>query len=281
MNSPRTPTGSPVTPPPPQSQFTPPPQSQFTPPQGFVTPPPQGFVAPPQSQYLPASGQKTPNYRNKKFTINESDLTLLKTHGILITPKMEVERNGSQSKTYLMKNGNTERFVKLVKSNDFLSLENELEFSKSASDAGFGVRVGRGEILSHDNTTFILVLIMEKMEGTMEQYISSIKQNSITMEQKRNILSEIDDLLNKLHNFGICHGDVSFQNIMYSGPLKNPKFKFIDFGTATRKNGNCTINMSSKLKMHNNVRKIKIKNETPKNYPMRVSPQGKIEKALF
>ena len=69
------------------------------------------------------------------------------------------------------------------------------------------------------------ILITDYVEGVnLEDYFT-------TQKFTEKDLDTIKDLMKKLHNIGIFHGDISSSNIIYNKNYKNikDKFKFVDF----------------------------------------------------
>ena len=118
-----------------------------------------------------------------------------------------------------------------------MTLLNELEMSILAGLHGIGpkVNISRSSIKLYKNNTFVLVITMQNMEYTLEEYLSK-KPDISSLERTH---ESIRDLVNKLHALGICHADIHAKNIMY----KKGSWYLIDFGDA-RINSTCSSNVN-------------------------------------
>lgn len=100
-----------------------------------------------------------------------------------------------------------------------LNPKDEHTVAKKMGEIGIGPKV-----LNMQKTLTGYKIKMEQLEGTYEQLNAEEATSVKTMKS-------IVKLLLDLHKMGYCHGDIHWQNVMYT---KDKKFKLIDFGKAKK-----------------------------------------------
>lgn len=78
-------------------------------------------------------------------------------------------------------------------------------------------------VFKPNDSIFCLVLVMEKLDMSLEEYIQQNKRSNKDLDVLK---GKLEVLLNKLHNLNICHNDIHDGNFM----IKNDKWYIIDFG---------------------------------------------------
>ena len=125
--------------------------------------------------------------------------------------------------------------VKLAVNQSKTSLEKERRMAKKAANLDIGPKLSltkKSDVFPYQNQ-FALVLYMDKLDGTFEQFMKSNKSNEEILRAIRDI--EIKrQLLNKND---ICHNDLHERNVMYKRVkvkknAVNYEWFFIDFGSA-------------------------------------------------
>lgn len=135
------------------------------------------------------------------------------------------------------KSTNNNNVIKVTTSDNKMTLLNELKMSILAGLHGIGPKVNtsRSSVKLYKNNTFVLVITMENMEYTLEDYLSKNPDVS-SLENTR---QSIRDLVNQLHAHDICHADIHVKNIMF----KKGSWYLIDFGKACI-NSTCSSNVN-------------------------------------
>lgn len=85
-------------------------------------------------------------------------------------------------------------------------------------------------VFKDGESIYCLVLVMEKLERTLEQTLNTIKDKS----KLKKIENELKNLILKLNAIGVCHSDLNDNNFM----IKNNKWYIIDFGDSEYINSN-------------------------------------------
>jgi tRNA A-37 threonylcarbamoyl transferase component Bud32 len=92
----------------------------------------------------------------------------------------------------------------------------ELEFYRKAEEAGIAPRIVR------------YVQVEDHYELTTERYSHTLINVQQNKEEVQFIIAEAKMLIQKLHDLGILHGDLSEENIVYDRDTK--RVAIIDFG---------------------------------------------------
>ena len=130
------------------------------------------------------------------------------------------------------------RVVKVRQSKNKEALETEEEITVMASKAGIGAEIFRTAVLRHSQT-YILVIEMEQMDGTLADYLNKPGANSTYA------ILQVQHLVMLLHDLDICHKDLHMNNIMYKTTFTGEvQFKLIDFSRAEI-GANCAENRNA------------------------------------
>ena len=165
--------------------------------------------------------------KSKSFNIDNSVLNKIKSSVFSGSVNLVNYNSGKNGKVYSIKQNQ----IKVLKVSKLTQNSNlEATFSIMAGEAGLGPKVYKTQTVGGYQ-----VILQEKMHGTLQTYM---KNNDFTLEHYRNI----ENLVQQLHNLGICHKDLHVKNIMYKMQNGKPVFKVIDFSRAIYKNGPCSQN---------------------------------------
>ena len=190
------------------------------------------------------------NNNPKSFNISNSVLNKIKSNVFTSSVNLVNYDSGKNGKVYLIRQ-NQNKVLKVSKLTPNSNLEATL--SIMAGEAGIGPKIYKTQTVEGHQ-----VILQEKMHGTLQTYIQN---NDFTLEDYRNI----ENLVQQLHNLGICHKDLHVKNIMYKMQHGKPVFKIIDYSRAIYKNGPCSQNRNklNNLSRRVNRRTSLLQNSTP------------------
>lgn len=104
----------------------------------------------------------------------------------------------------------------------YLLPKTELEIQREAAKAGIGPEIY--DVFNEGNYTYI---IMAKLDKTFGQALSEIQTQ---FEEAYELILEAVNKINELHELGISHNDITFNNMMVD---KTGNVFLIDYGTAS------------------------------------------------
>src|SRR5581483_3466971 len=82
----------------------------------------------------------------------------------------------------------------------------------------------KGKILSTNENANVGIILMEKLDGTLSDYIDTHNNYDVLRAK-----TQIINLIKRMNSLGYVHNDINSGNIMYKNS-KNPKWYLIDFG---------------------------------------------------
>ena len=188
---------------------------------------------------------------NTSRTFNNGVLNRIKSDMFPARVNLVNHNAGKNGKVYTIKQ-QPNKVLKVSAVNS--KSQDEGTMSQIAGNAGIGPKVYNARVIDG-----YLVLLQEKMDGTLQEYM---QRYDFSSEDYRNI----ENLVQRLHKLDICHKDLHIKNIMYKMVNGKPDFKIIDFSRATyKKNSVCYSNRNKLNQLQRRIRRNSspLQNESP------------------